>query len=125
MPYRDKILILTPLKNAKLFLSEYCGNLLKLTYPHKLISVAFLVSDSWDNTFREIKNRLPVLKKKFRRVRLWKKDFGFPIPPGTHRWKPSIQIKRKIVLAKSRNHLLFRALRLVSPSPSPLELEGF
>jgi hypothetical protein len=43
-------------------------------------------------------------------VGLWKKDFGFRIPPGLSRWAQGIQYDRRTILAKSRNHLLFRAL---------------
>jgi peptide chain release factor subunit 1 len=43
-------------------------------------------------------------------VGLWKRDFGYTLPPGVPRWQPEIQYERRTVLARSRNHLLFRAL---------------
>jgi glycosyltransferase involved in cell wall biosynthesis len=105
-----KILILTPVKDAEAFLETYFQSLYQLTYPHDLVSIGFLESDSVDNTYLELEKTLSELRKSFRSARLWKKDFGFHIPPGTPRWAGHIQIERRAVLAKSRNHLLFHAL---------------
>ncbi len=66
----------------------------------------FLCAD----TFSELDKTLPELERRFRRVGLWKKDFGYRIRPGTHRGAPQVQLMRRSVLAKSRNHLLFHAL---------------
>jgi hypothetical protein len=110
MEYKDKVLILTPVKDAEAFLGTYFQSLYQLTYPHDLISVGFLESDSLDNTYIELEKRLPGLRKNFRSAGLWKKDFGFHIPPGTPRWAGHIQIERRTILARSRNHLLFHAL---------------
>ncbi len=62
------------------------------------------------DTFSELDKTLPELERRFRRVGLWKKDFGYRIRPGTHRGAPQVQLMRRSVLAKSRNHLLFHAL---------------
>jgi glycosyltransferase involved in cell wall biosynthesis len=110
MKYKDKILILTPVKDAVGFLDGYFKSLYKLIYPHSLISLGFLESDSKDNTYCKLEERLPELKRNFRSVELWKKDFGFQIPSGIPRWSGHIQIKRRTALTKSRNHLLFHAL---------------
>ncbi|MER3446042.1 MAG: hypothetical protein C4291_04045 [Candidatus Dadabacteria bacterium] len=110
MEYRDKVLILTPVKDAEAFLETYFQSLYKLTYPHNLISLGFLEGDSVDNTYLELEKSLSGLRKEFRSARLWKRDFGFHIPPGTPRWAGHIQIERRTILARSRNHLLFHAL---------------
>jgi len=104
------VLILTPVKDAADCLEGYCRRLRELTYPHALISLGFLESDSSDSTFQELRRRLPALRAEFRRVGLWKQDFGYRVPAGLPRWAPSIQVERRRVLAKSRNYLLFRAL---------------
>lgn len=109
--HADKVLILTPVKNAESHLASYFELLQKLTYPRSLISLGFLESDSADNTYDELKRQLESLGAEFRSMGLWKKDFGFIIPQGVSRWATEIQIKRRAVLARSRNHLLFRALR--------------
>jgi glycosyltransferase involved in cell wall biosynthesis len=111
MESAERVLVLTPVKNAGAFLEHYFRSLYHLSYPQHLLSVAFLESDSTDQTYQKLHNKLPELKERFRAVSLFKKDFGFRIPPILSRWTPSLQVKRRTVLAKSRNHLLFRALQ--------------
>ena len=107
---RDRVLILTPVKDAADCLKTYYNQLVRLTYPHSRISLGFLESDSTDSTFRDLKRLLPALRNEFHRAELWKRDFGYRLPPGIHRGAEPIQVERRTVLAKSRNHLLFHAL---------------
>jgi peptide chain release factor subunit 1 len=104
------VLILTPVKDAADCLDGYFHRLHQLTYPHRLISVGLLESDSADTTFRDLERHAHAIRREFRSVRVWKKDFGYEIPAGVPRWAPAIQVERRRVLAMSRNHLLFRAL---------------
>jgi FkbM family methyltransferase len=110
MQHTGKILILTPMKDAVEFLDGYFQGLSQLTYPAELISVGILEGDSTDGTYSDLQRRLPQLNEQFRRVRTWKKDFGFRIPPGRDRSAGELQSIRRSVLARSRNHLLARAL---------------
>jgi hypothetical protein len=105
------VLILTPVKDAADCLEGYCERLGGLSHPHSRISLGFLESDSSDGTFISLEQRLPSLRREFRRVGLWKKDFGYQIPAGIHRGAEPIQLERRTVLAKSRNHLLSHALK--------------
>lgn len=105
-----RVLILTPVKDAAPFLEHYFRLMAHLTYPHRLISLGLLESDSQDDTYARLTRALPILRKEFRRVGLWKEDFGLVLPFGLHRGTPSIQLERRTILAMSRNHLLFRAL---------------
>ena len=83
-----------------------------LDYPRELLSVGCLESDSSDDTWAELQRCLPLLERDgFGRVTLLKKDFGYTIPAGLMRNAPSIQAQRRSILARSRNHLLFGALR--------------
>jgi len=104
------VLILTPVKDAADCFDDYCRGIARLTYPHALISLGFLESDSTDGTFQALQRRQRGLNADFRRVGLWKKDFGYLLSPAVPRWLPSIQVKRRTILARSRNHLLFHAL---------------
>lgn len=79
-------LILTPVKDAVVHLPTYFGNLEALAKP------------------------LDRLGASWRRAQRWKTDFGYRISPGLPRWTFSLQLVRRTVLARSRNHLLFRAL---------------
>ena len=110
IPDGPRVLVLTPVKDAADCLSRYRHSLSRLTYPGSLMSVGLLESDSVDGTFERLTQQLSSLRATFRRVGLWKQDFGYRLPPGTPRWEPAIQIERRAVLAKSRNHLLFHAL---------------
>lgn len=110
MKHSDQVLILTPMKDAERFLDTYFASIYRLTYPPEFLSLAFLESDSLDNTYSRLMEKLPELRSHFRSVSVWKKDFGFHIPPNIPRWLEHIQKERRSVLARSRNHLLFRAL---------------
>jgi len=106
----DHVLILTPVKDAARWLPTYFAALGRLTYPPDRLSLGLLESDSRDDTYAQLEARLPGLARRYRRARLWKRDFGFRIPPGMPRWAPVVQIPRRTVIARSRNHLLSRAL---------------
>ena len=105
-----RVLILTPLKDAEPWLVTYWSLLYRLTYPRHLISLGFLESDSSDNTFELLRRHQPALHRDFRRALMWKRDFRYAIPEGMDRHTESIQVERRTVLARSRNHLLFHAL---------------
>jgi glycosyltransferase involved in cell wall biosynthesis len=104
------VLIATPVKDAAAHLDAYFDVLATLSYPRAATSLAFLESDSTDGTYEALLARLPQLAKVYRRVRAWKRDFGFRIPEGMHRWSGPWQISRQRVLARSRNYLLSKAL---------------
>lgn len=110
MTEMPKILILTPIKDAVPYLETYFQLLEQLTYPPSLISIGLIEGDSRDESFAAFQERLKTLDGKFRRTGIWQKDFGFKIPPGVARWADPLQIPRRTVLAKARNHLLFHAL---------------
>lgn len=107
---RPTVLILTPIKDASPWFDGYVERLASLTYPPACISLGLLESDSTDGTFEMVQHRLPQLRRSYRRAGLWKRDFGYQVPAGMHRGDPRIQIERRAVLARSRNHLLFHAL---------------
>ena len=106
----DGVLILTPVKDAARHLRGYFSALSRLTYPRRRLSLGFLESDSADDTLAALSGRLPELRRHYRRVGLWKHDFGLRLPPGMPRWAPVAQIPRRAALARSRNHLLLHAL---------------
>lgn len=103
------ILILTPVKNAVRALPHYVENLKALTYPHGLLSIALLESDSSDGTFEWLSGQLDGLRREFARVELFKRDYAYALPG--HRADASEQLRRRGILARSRNYLLTRALR--------------
>jgi len=105
-----RVLVLTPVKDAIRYLERYFALLGRLSFPAANLSLGMLESDSQDGTFAAIEQRLPDLAQRYRRAQLWKKDFGFHIPASVPRWTAGLQIPRRAILAKSRNHLLMHAL---------------
>jgi hypothetical protein len=105
------VAILTIFKNASRHLDTYFKALERLTYPADRLSIGLLEGDSEDGTYDALEARLPALRQRYRRASLWKRDFGFRLPAGMPRWAPVIQIPRRAAIAKSRNHLLSRALQ--------------
>jgi hypothetical protein len=67
-----------------------------------------LESDSEDGTEQRLAALRRGLEQRFRRVSLWKEDFGFR--PSGPRWAPELQRQRRSILARSRNLLVERAL---------------
>jgi glycosyltransferase involved in cell wall biosynthesis len=110
MRHEPSLLILTPVRNAARHLQPWLRGLFSLTYPQRQISIGILEGDSDDGTYERFAQRLDELRQTFRRAAIWKKDFGFRIPPGLPRWDPRIQVERRAALARARNHLLFHAL---------------
>jgi hypothetical protein len=105
-----RVLILTPIKDSERHLDSYLRGVFGLTYPRRLLSIAFLEGDSRDGTYEALGSRMPELERAFRRAELYKRDFGFQLPTDQPRYANHLQVRRRSVLAKSRNHLLFRAL---------------
>lgn len=105
-----RILVLTPVKDATPHLERYFSLLGRLTYPAEAMSIGMLESDSADGTFEAASRQLQQAGARYRHVGIWKRDFGFRLPPNLPRWTPAFQIPRRTILAKSRNHLLMHAL---------------
>jgi len=105
-----KVLILTPVKDAVAYADLYFKLLGRLTYPASRLSLGMLEGDSADGTHGHFARILAASEGRWRRTGLWKKDFGFHVPEGVPRWAPPFQVARRAVLARARNHLLFRAL---------------
>jgi hypothetical protein len=106
----ERVLILTPLKDAAHHADAYWHGIDKLTYPRDRISLGFLESDSNDRTHALFADHIARRGGAFRSAALFKRDFGFRIPDDQPRYAHHLQVQRRSTLAKSRNHLLFRAL---------------
>lgn len=105
-----RVLILTPVKTAAHHLPRYVELIERLDWPREQLSIALLEGDSTDDTHAVATDLLPRLRARTRRASLFQRDFGFAMPPGVPRWAPAFQLTRRAVLARARNHLLFRAL---------------
>lgn len=109
-PAEPTIAILTPVKNAAHHASGFVDRILGLQYPRSQLSVAVLASDCTDDTVEAFTQEFIRLEAVGVTAQIFTRDFGYSIPEGVPRWQPDLQLQRRTVLAKSRNHLLFRGL---------------
>ncbi|TNY23877.1 Anp1-domain-containing protein [Rhodotorula diobovata] len=111
----EKLLVLTPLKDAAPWLDEYFENLARLSYPRNLISLAFLVSDSSDNTVAKLRARARRLAKlppdeRYDSITILEKDFHFNLASVARHGFEGQPVRRNFI-ARARNYLLTAALR--------------
>jgi len=105
---KARVLVLTPVKDARGHLPRYMELLDRLDHDPGCLSLGFLESDSSDGTHDWLAGRLPALRDRYRRVTLLRRDYGFR--PEGPRWLPAVQRIRREILARSRNRLLHGAL---------------
>jgi hypothetical protein len=104
------VVLLTPVKDAEHHARAYFERIRSLRYPHACIAIGLLEGDSSDGSYETFCREADRVRSEFHSVQVWKKDFHFTIPEGMPRWMPEIQMQRRAILAKCRNHLLSRAL---------------
>ncbi|KAK3338206.1 Anp1-domain-containing protein [Neurospora tetraspora] len=114
----ERILICVPLRDAEAHMPMFFGHLLNLTYPHHLIDLAFLVSDSKDNTLAVLERELKAIQasadpsKHFGEISIIEKDFGQKVNQDVEsRHGFAAQASRRKLMAQARNWLLSAALR--------------
>ncbi|EGD93902.1 N-glycosyl-transferase [Trichophyton tonsurans CBS 112818] len=113
----ERVLILTPLRNAARHLDRYFDLLSMLTYPHHLIDIAFLVSDSNDETLADLAanlNRVQSMPDNipFRSAMVVEKDFGATLDMDVNaKHGYEAQAPRRKMMGKARNFLLATALK--------------
>jgi len=111
----ERVLILTPLKDASRYLSKYFELVAELSYPHHLIDLGFLVGDSTDETLAVLASELDRLQKRpdpFRSALIVEKDFGFQLSQKVEdRHGFEAQGPRRKAMGKARNYLLATALK--------------
>ena len=115
----ERVLLLTPLRDAAPFLPKYFDLLSELTYPHHLIDLAFLVGDSSDDTLAilaaelaRIQKTTDTLSEPFNSVLIVEKDFGVVTTQSVDdRHAYAAQAPRRKNMARARNYLLSAALK--------------
>ena len=115
----DRVLILTPLRDAASHLRQHFSLLSKLTYPHQAIDLAFLVGDCKDDTLSTLNSELARLQlesnpQRFRSAMVIRKDFGDSTGQSVEeRHSFHAQGTRRSAIGRARNYLLYTALRPV------------
>jgi mannan polymerase complexes MNN9 subunit len=112
----ETVLILTPL--AK-FYQEYWDSLLKLSYPHELISLGFIIPKTKEGNAAYTALQAQVTKtqsgpknKRFASITILRQDTESPLQTQTEseRHKMENQKARRAAMAKARNSLLFTTM---------------
>ncbi|RMJ27013.1 N-glycosyl-transferase [Aspergillus sp. HF37] len=114
----ERVLIVTPLRDASAFISRYFDLLYKLTYPHELIDLAFLVGDCRDDTLAVLGSELKRIQDQveenvaFRSAVVVQKDFGVDVEQKIEdRHSFAAQGPRRKAIGRARNYLLYSALK--------------
>ncbi|KAK6605101.1 Mannan polymerase II complex ANP1 subunit [Botrytis cinerea] len=114
---KERILILTPLRDAASYLPKYFDLLSLLSYPHDLIDLAFLVGDSSDDTLAVLAAELDRIQdgketEAFNSALIVQKDFGAVSGQTVEeRHAYAAQAPRRKIMARARNYLLSAALK--------------
>jgi len=114
---RETVLILTPL--AK-FYQEYWDNLLRLSYPHELITLAFIIPKNREGNAATAALQEQITKtqksgpekKRFASIIIERQDFEPPLVSQSEaeRHKMENQKARRAAMSRARNSLLFTTL---------------
>lgn len=115
---KERVLMCAPLRDAESHLPMFFSHLHNFTYPHHLIDLAFLVSDSKDNTL-DLLNKLlnelqndPDSRQPYGEISVIQKDFGQKVEQDVEsRHGFAAQASRRKLMAQARNWLLSAALR--------------
>lgn len=114
----ERILLCVPLRDAESHLAMFFLHLRNLTYPHHLIDLAFLVSDSKDRTLEVLTDSLEAIqsdedpKQPYGEISIMEKDFGQKVNQDVEsRHGFAAQAGRRKLMAQARNWLLSAALR--------------
>lgn len=114
---QERVLILTPLRDAAPYLTKYFDLLVELTYPHDLIDLAFLVGDSTDDTMAVLTSELDRIQKMpdstpFHSATIIEKDFGKVVDMNVQEKHGfAAQGPRRKAIGRARNYLLYSALK--------------
>ncbi|KAI0164848.1 glycosyltransferase family 62 protein [Xylariaceae sp. FL1272] len=113
---REVVLILTPMAR---FYQEYWDNLLKLDYPHDLISLGFILPKNKEGNIATAQLQAQVsktqtgpLESRFRSIVIERQDFDPPLvsQEESERHKMENQKERRSAMSRARNSLLFTTL---------------
>lgn len=114
---RENVLILTPMAR---FYQGYWDNLLKLSYPHELITLGFILpkTKEGNQATTELQERIHKTQKhgpeqeRFKSIIILRQDFepALQSQDESERHKMHNQKARREVMAKARNSLLFTTL---------------
>lgn len=113
---KERVLILTPLRDASMHIDKHFELISLLTYPHRLIDLAFLVGDSTDETLAVLSKEVERVQKNeeiaFHSILIVEKDMGVTHSQDVEdRHSFKAQGPRRMAMGRARNYLLSAALK--------------
>ena len=105
----QRVMIAVPVKNAARFIPGFVDLLKSLDYPHENLSLVFLESDSSDDSSACLQKAAAELRNDYRSVSIFSEDFGYR--PVAERNSVGEQLRRRAILARSRNQLIRKGLQ--------------
>lgn len=117
-PRNQRVLVCMPLRNVEKVVPTMVSHLRNLTYDHSLLDLAFLISDTDDNTVRVLEDEINAIqsssdpKLPFGKVTLLFRDFGSAVGSGfSDRHGVAVQGVRRKLMGRARNWLLSSLLQ--------------
>ncbi|CDO95095.1 unnamed protein product [Kluyveromyces dobzhanskii CBS 2104] len=114
----DRVVFCVPLRDAAAHLDMFFDTMDKMTYPHNLIDLSFLVSDSSDDTMSALLSHLRRAQsnqdksQRFANIEIFEKDFGQSVGQSfSDRHGFAAQGPRRKSMARARNWLGSAALK--------------
>lgn len=111
----ERVLIVTPLRNAAHHILQHFDLISQLTYSHELVDLAFLVGDCTDDTLAVLAAELDRVQRgpdPFRSAQIIEKDFGVTLSQDVKdRHSFEAQGPRRKAMGRARNYLLSAALK--------------
>ncbi|KAK9455891.1 Anp1-domain-containing protein [Dipodascopsis uninucleata] len=114
----ERVLMCVPLRDASSHMNLFFSHLRNLTYPHSLIDISFLVSDTKDDTIAILERMMTEIQTDkdpymhFGKIEIFERDFGQVVGQGfSDRHGFDAQGPRRKLMARARNWLLSTALR--------------
>ena len=115
----ERVLILTPLRDAAPYIEKYFDLISQLTYPHHLIDLGFLVGDTTDDTLAILTKEVERIQNRqdsvsFNDIVIVQKDFGAGEIAGMdveERHSYKAQGPRRKAMGRARNYLLYAAMK--------------
>ncbi|KAG5366557.1 Mannan polymerase II complex anp1 subunit [Yarrowia sp. B02] len=112
-PLNQRVLVCMPLRNVEKVVPVMASHLRNLTYDHNLIDLAFLISDTDDNTVSLLEDEINAIqssadpKMPFHKITLLFRDFGSAVGTDfSDRHGVAVQGVRRKLMGKARNWLL-------------------
>lgn len=108
----ERILFLVPLRDALAHLGMFFDHMANMTYPHHLIDLAFLISDTLDDTVAVLTEKLMEVREEYGLMEIFYKNFNQVVSQlfsDRHSYKA--QGPRRMLMGRARNWLLLSALK--------------